>query len=101
MQNPTISLPKSGCKILWQDWEDSYIVYQPSSGETHVFNETTALILKRLESGPASLEEIREWAAESLDIEISEIAEDGLSSVAGRLDELGLVDWLDETPAHP
>ncbi len=101
LQSKIIALTEAGSKILWQDWEDSYIVYQPSSGETHVFNETTALILKRLESGPASLEEIRAWAAESLGIEISEIAEDGLSSVAERLDELGLADWLDEAPAHP
>jgi PqqD family protein of HPr-rel-A system len=107
MAPPTCAIPRfatsteAARKLIWKDWHDGISVYQPSSGETHFFNETTALILKRLERGPASLEDIRAWTAEFLDLEISELPEDGFSSAATRLDELGLVEWLDKTPAHP
>ena len=47
------------CAFVWQEWDDIYIVYQPSSAETHVFNETTALILKCLEHGPLSADEVK------------------------------------------
>lgn len=96
-----IKLSQIAHDLVWQSWENDYAVYQPSSSETHFLNETTALILKRLERGPASLEDIRAWTAESLGIEFSELPEQSFSSAAGRLDELGLVEWLDRTPAHP
>jgi len=39
-------------ELVWRKWDDIYVVYQLSSTETHVLNETTALILKCLEYGP-------------------------------------------------
>lgn len=96
-----IKLNQIAHDLVWQSWENDYAVYQPSSSETHFFNETTALILKRLERGPASLEDIRAWTAESLDIELGELPEQSFSSAARRLDELGLVEWVDAPPVHP
>ena len=32
----------AGHDLVWIGWDDVYIVYQPASAETHVFNEVTA-----------------------------------------------------------
>jgi hypothetical protein len=37
--------------LIWENWDDIFLVYQPSSAETHVFNETTGSILTCLEDG--------------------------------------------------
>ncbi len=92
---PLVMLASAAEGLLWQDWGDEYIVYQISSAETHVFNETTALILERLKQGPASLEEIGEWIVTDLGIEGYELSIADLVSAAGRLDELGLIDCRD------
>jgi PqqD family protein of HPr-rel-A system len=95
----TLKLAPAAQGLLWQDWGDHYSVYQPSSSETHVFNDTTALILETLRLGPASLEEIEKSVAEALGVGKAELR--GFSGVVGRLEELGLVEWLDEIPASP
>ncbi|SMF93870.1 PqqD family protein, HPr-rel-A system [Methylomagnum ishizawai] len=91
----------SADELLWQDWGDDYIVYQASSGETHVFNQTTALILERLKQGPASLEQVLVWIVHLLGIEPQELALDHLRIAAKRLDELGLIEWVEPAPAPP
>lgn len=82
--------------LEWQEWDDIYIVYQPSSAETHVFNETTALILKCLRQGTQSIESIREWAEEFLGIDAGELEMDGVEFALARLEELGFIECLEE-----
>lgn len=92
-------LTPAGRGLLWQNWEDAYIVYQPSSTETHVFNETTALILESLEQGPLPMESIKHGILEVLGLETDELANDSLMFAVGRLEALGLIDCLDGADA--
>ncbi|MBP9806204.1 MAG: HPr-rel-A system PqqD family peptide chaperone [Candidatus Accumulibacter sp.] len=85
--------------LVWQPWDDVYIVYQPSSTETHVFNETTALILKCLEQGPLAIEGIKDWAEAALGVAHGELATADFAFATARLQELGLIECLDETAA--
>lgn len=81
--------------ILWHYWDDVYIVYQPSSAETHVFNETTALILKCLECGPLSADEVKEQAEAALGVAPDKLPKEDFAFATSRLEELGLIDCLD------
>jgi len=83
-------------ELIWQDWDGIYIVYQPSSAETHVFNETTALILKCVEHGPLSAEEVKVQTEASLGVGPGELADDDFAFATSRLEELGLIDCLDD-----
>jgi PqqD family protein of HPr-rel-A system len=85
--------------LLWQDWDDVYIVYQPSSAETHVFNETTATILRGLEYGPLATEALKDWTEATLGVGQGELAADDFTFASARLEELGLIDCLDESLA--
>jgi PqqD family protein of HPr-rel-A system len=86
-------------ELIWQDWDGIYIVYQPSSAETHVFNETTALILKCVEHDPLSAEEVKVQTEASLGVGPGELADDDFAFATSRLEELGLIDCLDAASA--
>ena len=74
-------------------------VYQPSSAETHVFNETTALILKCLKQGSRSLEGLKDWTEAALDVGQGDLATEDFAFATMRLEELGLIECLDESLA--
>ena len=76
-------------------WDDIYIVYQPSSAETHVFNETTALILRCLQHGPQSMEFVAESTEAALGAGAGELGSEDLAFAVERLEELGLVEDSD------
>jgi PqqD family protein of HPr-rel-A system len=84
------------CGLQWDKWDGIYIVYQPSSAETHVFNETTALILKCLEHGPLSADEVKVQTEAALCVGQGELASDDFAFATTRLEELGLIDCLDD-----
>lgn len=86
----------AGRTLIWQDWDDVYIVYQPTSAETHVFNETTALILRCLEQGPLSTERVKCWTEAALGVGQGELGADDFTFATMRLEELGLIECLDE-----
>ena len=89
----------AGRRLQWGEWDDVYIVYQPSSAETHVFNETTALILRCLEHGPLSADEVKVQTEAALCVGQGELASDDFAFATTRLEELGLVDCLDDASA--
>ncbi|WP_300454038.1 HPr-rel-A system PqqD family peptide chaperone [Accumulibacter sp.] len=94
-----IALTRAGHELSWQKWDDVFIVYQPSSAETHVFNETTALILRGLEQSAKSLDELREFTASELGIATEDLDADDLAFAMARIEELGLIERLDDVVA--
>ncbi len=96
-----MKLESSARELLWQEWDDVYIVYQPSSTETHVFNGTTALILESLEQGPLSMEEVMDCIRTGLEAKRGDLDPADISFAVARLEELGLIAWSDPTPTPP
>lgn len=92
-----LGLTSASHGLVWQDWDDAYLVYQPSSTETHVFNETTTLILKCLEQGRLSAEAVKNWTEAALGAGQGELVADDFAFAVGRLEELGLIERVDET----
>ena len=76
-----------------------YIVFQPPSAETHVFNETTTSILRSLQQGPLSAAEVKDRTEEALDVGRGELASDDFAFATARLEELGLIERLDDASA--
>lgn len=86
-------------RLIWSQWDDIYIVYQPLSAETHVFNETTALILKCLEKGPLSAEAVMYQTENALGIGEGELVAHDFTFATMRLEELGLIECRDNAKA--
>lgn len=93
------TLTEAGQGLVWQNWDDVFIVYQPSSTETHVFNETTALILRCLEREPQSMNDLRDFTEGALGLDAGELGTENFAFAIGRLEELGLVDSLEHALA--
>ena len=85
--------------LTWQNWDDVYIVYQPSSAETHVFNETTESILRCLEQGPLPTDAAKAKAEAALGLDSGGLADDSFAFATMRLEELGLIECLDDVGA--
>ncbi|WP_174624387.1 HPr-rel-A system PqqD family peptide chaperone [Candidatus Methylobacter favarea] len=92
-KNRSLVLTHAGRELAWQEWDDVYIVYQPSSAETHVFNDTTAAVLQSLEKDVLTMAEIGDRTAQWLDLGRDELSSGDLSFALGRLEELGLIEW--------
>ncbi len=95
-----LSKTQAGRGLLRECWDDVYVLYQPSSAETHVFNETTVLILRSLEKGPLSAEALKQLTEDSLGINQGELGADQFEFATSRLEELGLIESLDEAIAR-
>jgi PqqD family protein of HPr-rel-A system len=91
-----LGLLPSATELLWQEWDGVYMLYQPSSAETHVFNETTALILRSLDGGPLSADSVKNRTEAALGIPPGELDAEDFAFAIGRLEELGLIEFADE-----
>jgi PqqD family protein of HPr-rel-A system len=89
----SLVLTSAGRELTWQDWDDVYIVYQPSSTETHVFNDTTAAVLQSLEKAALTITDVADQIAQDLALGCDELSSGDLSFALGRLEELGLIEW--------
>jgi PqqD family protein of HPr-rel-A system len=101
--SPILKLPRkvADAGLLWQEWDEIYIVYHPSAAETHVFNETTASILRSLEQGALSADSVKQKTEASLGIDPGELTADDFAFATMRLEELGLIERLDDaSPAR-
>lgn len=85
--------------LHWLRWEDVYVVFQPSSAETHVFNETTALVLRALEHGPLPAECLKAETEAALGVQAGDLGGDDFAFALARLEELGLIDRENELTA--
>jgi PqqD family protein of HPr-rel-A system len=92
---------RAAAELAWVDWGDVYIVYQPSSAETHVFNETTALILKVLEQGALSLKDVIEQIGQALGAVEDELIGEDVRLAVQRLEVLGLIEGSDGIVTGP
>lgn len=88
-----IELTEAGNSLEWQSWDDAYIVYQTLSAETHVFNETTACILRLLQQGSLTVDEIARSISNYFGLSDGELGVQDFSEAIPRLYELGLIDW--------
>lgn len=101
MTDPVLFSTAAGRGLRWQPWDGVYLVYQPSSAETHVFNETTALILRALEHDSQAIDALQAEVARELGVDPGDLEADDFAFAVARLQELGLIDSLAEDLAHP
>ena len=81
--------------LHWRQWGDQHVVFHPASGDTHLLNDVTAELLRRLDEGPADLDALLQVASRD-----SAPVADDLSARIERLlewfDDLGLIEVADD-----
>jgi PqqD family protein of HPr-rel-A system len=77
---------------LWKTWGEESIVFNESSGNTHLLNPTAAKILSIVQSQPSSAEEISLKIASESGLGADEKILQGVDVVLETLDNLGLIE---------
>lgn len=75
--------------LRWRLWEDEHVVYHGASGDTHLLNPAAAEILRRMESTPASVEDVARI--------LGDASLPHATSLLDRFAELGLIVPVDAT----
>jgi PqqD family protein of HPr-rel-A system len=76
---------------LWKTWGEESIVFNQSSGNTHLLNATAAKILSIVQSQPSSAEEISLKIASESGLGADEKVIQRVEVVLETLDNLGLI----------
>jgi PqqD family protein of HPr-rel-A system len=76
---------------LWKTWGEESIVFNQSSGNTHLLNATAAKILSIVQSQPSSAEEISLKIASESGLGADEKVIQRVDVVLETLDNLGLI----------
>ncbi len=78
-----------------RDWEGDFVVYNPLSGDTHIFDIATGETLKAVTAGMADDGQIRAHIAAFLDVPDDARLADHVGGILAHLDELGLIEPAD------
>ncbi len=80
-----------GVRLLWRSWDDEVIVYNVTSGQTHLLDAFSAAVLKKIEATPGTLEQLTAHFAESLETDPDAMSI-RLVEITSRFSELGLAE---------
>jgi PqqD family protein of HPr-rel-A system len=77
---------------LWKTWGEESIVFNESSGNTHLLNPTAAKILSMVQSQPSSAQEVSLKIASESGLAADEEILQRVNVVLETLDSLGLIE---------
>ena len=77
-------------ELLWETWDDGIVVFQPTSGKTHVLNPLGALALDLLAEAPSTASELVERIAGATERPRDEALEGQVRTLLTYLDRLGI-----------
>jgi PqqD family protein of HPr-rel-A system len=80
---------------LYKPLGEQYVLFDAASGDTHVFDSVVRDALICLSAEPQTPVELLAAMAAHLDVPADETLERYLSQLLARLDDLGLVEWID------
>ncbi|HYX63001.1 MAG TPA: HPr-rel-A system PqqD family peptide chaperone [Burkholderiales bacterium] len=75
-----------------RSWGGDYVVYNPLSGDTHIFDLVAGEILRALERGAGSEPELRQSVAALLEVPADAALAAEVRRIVAQLDELGLIE---------
>lgn len=84
-----VGLPESD--LLWERFDDEFLLYNQKSGETHFLNVTAAEILIRLQARPQSIPELMTEICTTLNMEENLPLIEQVSGVIREFDRVGLI----------
>jgi len=84
----------SAFTLHWRSWGDEHVVYNAGSGDTHLFNDFAALILRTLQEKTATLDELSQLCAASFKQDVDEELNAQLNELLLELDRLGVIERI-------
>lgn len=78
--------------LSWKSFDDEFIVFNATSGDTHLLNRVSAEALRCLEDSPATATQLARRVIERLGLPESHDTERQIAELLFRFDDLGLVE---------
>ncbi|MCP5382877.1 MAG: HPr-rel-A system PqqD family peptide chaperone [Kordiimonadaceae bacterium] len=78
--------------LIWSEWEDASIVYDPRSGHTQVLNEFARELLALYEDGPKSLDQLLAEFSKIIDAEPDATTTQNIIETVAGFDNMGLIE---------
>ena len=91
MSNP-VTPPWKATELLWREWDGENIVFNVSSGNTHLLQPTAVDVLRLLEKETLSAEEISERLISMVGVSSDEEIVKNVETLLMNLDHLGLIE---------
>jgi PqqD family protein of HPr-rel-A system len=82
------------CRLSWKFWDNEFVVYNPVTGSTHLFDYFSGEVLKRLEARPASRSDLVSRLSQELEIEPEDKLNERIGDLLLRFFELNLIEPL-------
>jgi len=73
-------------------WDGDYVVYNPLSGDTHIFDIVAGEVLKQIMAGEVPSEKLCQHIADFLDLPNDARVAESVGEILTSLDELGLIE---------
>lgn len=86
--------PVSSEDICWREWDSEVVAYNGRTGNTHLLNPLSGLVLRQLVEArsPLSSQQLTESIRQSESIEPGIALIDAVETIVAELDRLGLVE---------
>jgi PqqD family protein of HPr-rel-A system len=76
----------------WAQWEESYSLFHPETGDTHILTELAALVLQSVSDAPRTTAGLCALTAEMCEIEADAQWRSGMCALLSGLEELELLE---------
>ena len=84
---------RNGAALVWQTWDDEeFLLYDASTGDTHLVNRVTREALRLLEASPHRGSDLSHHIADELHIEHGIEFESSIADLLAHLDRIGLAE---------
>lgn len=79
-------------ELVWSEWEDASIVYDPRSGHTQVLNEFARELLALYEDGPKTLDQLFDEFEGILESSLDDVTKNSIIETVAGFDTMGLIE---------
>ena len=79
-------------KLHWIQWGDEYVVYNTGSGDTHVLDAVSALLVHQIKERSCTTAELTSGLETLLKIDVTSEVKQSLEDTLRHLDTLGLIE---------
>ena len=80
--------------LLWSEWDDACIVYDPRSGHTQVLNDFARELLALYEDGPKNLNALLVEFEKIIEAPLDEATKTQIVDTVSGFDKMGLIEAL-------
>ncbi|MFQ5958848.1 MAG: HPr-rel-A system PqqD family peptide chaperone [Alphaproteobacteria bacterium] len=81
-----------GVRLLWKTWGDEVVVFNTSSGQTHLLDPLSGAVLESIEASPMTVAQLTGRLAERFDLAPDADLARRAEAICSRFDDLGLAD---------